>query len=170
VRNALLFVTLSVIVSCSPARKDAPPDWRRVPVSIELRLAHSDPGPQLVPARVYGRPDTVYLDPRSGLSPTDVARVEATKTMTGSGLVLDVWLTQSGAKRMADLTAHHIGDKLAVLVNSVVVSVPPIQDTLNLGTKSPSIIGVPLGPEESRQLALAISKTWPRNTGTAGRR
>jgi preprotein translocase subunit SecD len=81
--------------------------------------------------------------------------------MTGTGLVLDVWFTKSGARRLAELTAHHIGDSLAVLVDSVVLSVPPIQDTIDIGTNLPSSIGVPLGHEEARQLAAAVAKTWP---------
>ena len=62
---------------------------------------------------------------------------------------------------MADFTARHIGDSLAVLVNSSVVSVPIIQQALDPGTKLPSDIGVPLGPEEAGRLARAVSKTWP---------
>jgi hypothetical protein len=48
-----------------------------------------------------------------------------------------------------------------VLIDSVVVSVPTIQDTLDLGTGMPFDVGVPLGPEETKQLARAVSQTWP---------
>jgi hypothetical protein len=148
--------------ACSAGnRKSAAPDWQRVPVSIELRLAERAPGPQLVAAPMYGQPDTVYLHSKPQLSNGDIARVEAAKTMAGTGLVLSVWLTKAGSDRMADVTSHNMGKKLAVLVNSVVVSVPTIQDTIRLGTKLPSQIGVPLGREESRQLARAVSQTWP---------
>jgi hypothetical protein len=59
------------------------------------------------------------------------------------------------------MTGKHIGDTLAVLINSVVVSTPTIQETMGGDTKLPSHIGVPLGPADARQLALAVSKTWP---------
>jgi preprotein translocase subunit SecD len=148
--------------ACSPSsEKVKAADWQRVPVSIELRLAKGAPAPKLVPAAVYGQGDTVYLHSAPELSNAHIARVEAAKTMSGRGLVLEVWLTKAGARRMADVTAHHIGDSLAVLINSTLVSVPIIQETLNPGTTLPSHIGVPLGPEESRQLARAVSKTWP---------
>jgi preprotein translocase subunit SecD len=104
----------------------------------------------------------VYLDPEAALSNTHIARVEAVKTRIGTGLILQVWLTKAGAERIADVTAQHIGDSLAVLVNSVVVSVPTIQEPINPGTKRPSDIGVPLGPEEAEHLARAVSTTWPR--------
>ncbi|MFL5403470.1 MAG: SecDF P1 head subdomain-containing protein [Gemmatimonadales bacterium] len=162
--HVFLALYLWVIASwaCSPSsEKVKAADWQRVPVAIELRLAKGAPGPGLIPAAVYGQAATVYLQSKPQLSHSDIARVEAVKTRIGNGLDLEVWLTKTGAARMADLTAHHIGDSLAVLVNSVVVSVPIIRDTLDLGTKLPTSIGVPMGPKEAGQLAQAVSKTWP---------
>ncbi len=158
----LTFLTfLSFLSACSPAEKPKVVDWRRVPVSIELRLAERSPAAGLVPAVVHGQSDTVYLHRDPQLSNTHITRVEATKARIGQGLILDVWLTRDGARRMADLSRRHMGNKLAVLIDSVVVSVPTIQDTLNSGTGVPFEIGVPLGPEETEQLARAVSQTWP---------
>jgi hypothetical protein len=159
-----LAMSLCVIaaLACSPsADKDSAPDWRRVPVSLELRLAESAPAPGLLPGMLYGQTDTLYLHPEPRLSSSHIARVEAAKTMSGTGLVLAVWFTKAGARQLADMTGHHIGDTLAVLINSVVVSAPIIQETMGGDTKLPSHIGVPLDPGAARQLALAISKTWP---------
>jgi preprotein translocase subunit SecD len=148
--------------ACSTSKRIEPAaDWRRVPVSIELRLAEASPAPGLVPAVVHGEGGTVYLHPEIQLSNADIARVEAVKTRIGQGLILQVWLTRAGAERMAELTRRHIGDSLAVRINSVVVSVPMIQQALNSGTHMPNDIGVPLRPEEASQLAQAVAKTWP---------
>ncbi len=149
--------------ACSPSgdKVDAAPDWRRVPVSLELSLAESAPTPGLQPAMVYGQPDTLYLHPQPRLSGDHIARVEAAKTMGEKGLVLAVWFTKAGARQLAEMTSNHIGDTLAVLINSVVVSAPVIQETMGGDTKLPSHIGVPLDPTAARQLALAVSKTWP---------
>jgi preprotein translocase subunit SecD len=130
-------------------------------VSLELRLAQSAPAPGLVRSVVYSQPDTLYLHPEPRLSNSHIARVEAAKTMAGKGLVLSVWFTKEGARQLADVTGQHIGDTLAVLINSVVVSAPVIQETMGGDTKLPSHIGVPLDPAAARQLASAISKTWP---------
>jgi preprotein translocase subunit SecD len=89
--------------------------------------------------------------------------------MGEKGLVLAVWVTKTGARQLADMTSNHIGDTLAVLINSVVVSAPVIQETMGGDTKLPSHIGVPLDPAAARQLALAVSKTWPP-TPTASER
>jgi preprotein translocase subunit SecD len=138
-------------------------------VSLELRLAKSAPEPDLVPAVVYGQPDTLYLHPEAQLSNSHIARVEAAKTMGEKGLVLAVWLTKAGARQLADVTGQHIGDTLAVLINSVVVSAPVIQETMGGDTKLPNHIGVPLGPAEAGQLAVAVSKTWPPAAPAPGR-
>jgi len=157
------WLVLLSLAACSSGtgKAAAPPDWQRVPVAIELRLAKGAPGPGLVSAAVYGQGKTVYLQPKAQLSNSDIARVEAVQTRIGKGLILHVWHTKAGAQRIADLTAHHIGDSLAILINAVVVAVPMIQETLNPGTKAPSDIGVPLEPKEAMQLESAVSKTWP---------
>ena len=168
--TVLTLLTSLTFLACSPTREKAqPPDWGRVPVAIEMRLAKGGPAPGLVPASVNGQPGTVYLEPEAALSSTHIARVEAVKARIGTGLILQVWLTKAGAERIADVTARHLGDSLAVLVNSVVVSVPIIQEKINPGTSRPSDIGVPLGPEETTQLARAVSQTWPAKAPPAGK-
>jgi preprotein translocase subunit SecD len=149
--------------ACSPKKTETVADWRRVPVSIELRMAERSSGAGLVPAVVHGQGKTVYLHPEKGLSNTHIAKVEAIKSRIGQGLILEVWLTSAGARRIADLTGRHIGDGLAILINSVVVAVPTIQDTLSPGTRMPFKVGVPLGPKETGQLAQAVSRTWGKD-------
>jgi preprotein translocase subunit SecD len=83
------------------------------------------------------------------------------KTRIGKGLILQVWLTKFGAGRIKRSTGRHIGDSLAVLIDSVVVSVPAIQEAIGGNPDLPNDIGVPLEPEEAQQLAAAVSKTWP---------
>jgi preprotein translocase subunit SecD len=146
--------------ACAPSEKVKPADWGQVPVAIELRLAKGAPAPGFVRTTVNNQSDAVYLDPKAALSNSHISRVEAVKTRIGKGLILQVWLTKAGAERIADVTAHHMGDSLAVLVNSVVVAVPTIRDTINPGTKRSFDIGVPLEPEQTGRLARAVAKTW----------
>jgi preprotein translocase subunit SecD len=95
------------------------------------------------------------------VSNKDIARVEAVKTRIGTGLILQVWLTRSGAARIKEATGRHVGDSLAVLIDSAVVSVPLIQQAIGGDPNQPTDIGVPLQPEEAQQLAASVSKTWP---------
>ena len=156
-------ICLSVIAAgaCSPGVKARAPDWKRVPVSLELRLAEGSPGPGLVPAAVYGQGKTVYLHPEAQLSNSDISRVEAVKTRIGKGLILQVWLTRAGAARIKEATGRHIGDSLAVLIDTVVMAVPLIQQAIGSNPRLPIDIGLPLEPKEAQQLAASVSKTWP---------
>jgi preprotein translocase subunit SecD len=165
-------MTLTVATSwaCSPSGKARAPDWKRVPVSLELRLAEGSPAPGLVPAMVYGQGKTVYLPPEAQLSKSDIARVEAVKTRIGKGLILQVWLTRAGATRIKETTGRHIGDSLAVLIDSVVVAVPIIQQAIGSDPKLPIDIGVPLEPKEAQQLAAAVAETWPPAPPPSGRK
>lgn len=162
-----LAISLSVIASwgCSPDGKARAPDWKRVPVSLELRLAQGSPAPGLVRAAVYGQGKTVYLHPEAELSNRDIAKVEAVKTRIGQGLILQVWLTRPGASRLKEATRRHIGDSLAVLIDSVVMAVPLIQQALGSDPRLPIDIGVPLDPKEAQQLAASVSQTWPPAKG-----
>jgi preprotein translocase subunit SecD len=156
-------VCLSAAASwaCSPGEKARTPDWTRVPVSLELRLAEGSPAPGLVPAAVYGQGKTVYLRPEAQLSNSDIVRVEAVQTRIGKGLILQIWLTRGGAARLKEATGRHIGDSLAVLIDSVVMAVPVIQQAIGSNPKLPIDIGVPLEAKEAQQLAASVSRTWP---------
>jgi preprotein translocase subunit SecD len=162
IRGLALTLWAAASWSCSTSPKARTPDWKKVPVSLELRLAEDSAAPGLVSAAVYGQGKTVYLHPEAVISKRDIARVEATQTRIGKGLVLDVWFTRAGAARVKQVTGSHVGDRLAVLIDSVVLSVPRIQQAIGGDPRRPSGIGVPLEPKEAQQLAAAIAKTWPR--------
>ena len=110
---------------------------------------------------MYGQGKTVYLHPESQLSNSDIVRVEAVKTRIGQGLILQIWLTRSGAARLKEATGRHIGDSLAVLIDSVVLAVPVIQQAIGGDPKLPIDMGVPLEAKEAQQLAASVARTWP---------
>jgi preprotein translocase subunit SecD len=160
IRRLAIALSLAASWACSQGPKARTPDWKRVPVALELRLAQGEPGPGLVPAAVYGQGKTVYLHPDAQLSRRDIARVEAVQTRIGRGLILQVWFTKAGSTRFRQATGRHIGKPLAVVIDSVVVSVPVIQQAIGGDPRLPIDVGVPLEPKEAQQLAAAISKTW----------
>ncbi|MEP7227204.1 MAG: hypothetical protein ABI785_07570 [Gemmatimonadales bacterium] len=160
-RLCAMILAVAASWACSPIEKARAPNWNRVPVSLELRLAESSPGPGLVSTPVYGQGKTVYVHPEAQLSNKDIARAEAVKTRIGQGVILQVWLTRAGAARIKEATGRHIGDSLAVLIDSVVVAVPVIQEAMGGDPKQPMDIGIPLEAKEVQQLAAAVSRTWP---------
>jgi preprotein translocase subunit SecD len=87
--------------------------------------------------------------------------VEAVQTRIGKGLILQIWLTRAGASRLKAATGRHIGDSFAVLIDTVVMAVPVVQEAIGSDPKLPIDLGVPLEPKEAQQLAAAVAKTWP---------
>lgn len=158
---AALLVAAALACSASDEKFNARPDWKRVPVLLELRLAEGRAGEGLIQAPVYGQGKKVYLHPDPVISNPDIARVEAIKTRIGQGLILQVWLNRAGAARLKEVTGNHIGDSLAVVIDSAVVSLPVIRQAIGGNSRLPNDIGVPLQPKEAQQLAAAIAKTWP---------
>lgn len=156
-----LFLSVIASSACSPGAKARAPDWQRVPVALEVRLAEGSPAPGLVAAEVYGQGKTVYLHPEAQISDSDIVRVEAVKTRIGQGLILQIWLTRAGASRLKEATRRHIGDSLAVSIDNVVMAVPVIQEAIGGDPKQPIDMGVPLEPKAAQQLAASVSKTWP---------
>jgi hypothetical protein len=166
----LILVSVAVALSaCAGATsgRDVHADWGRVPVTIELRLAVPAPGPGLVPAVVYGRGDTTYLDPRALLANPHITRAEA--LVIPEGLAVNAWLTPEGKRRERELMTRHIGEHVAVLINSTVVAEPavvvgdpprvtvPARPDMDV----PVTITVPVARKQADQLARAISETWP---------
>ncbi|MBA2458346.1 MAG: hypothetical protein H0V43_05230 [Gemmatimonadales bacterium] len=92
------------------------------------------------------------------------------------GLAVNFWLTGDGKDRLERLKARHIGEHVAVLINSVVVASPAlivgqpesIGDTLPLTSESPLTVLIPLPPDEAEQLAEAVSQTWPAPADAVG--
>jgi hypothetical protein len=165
-----ILVSVAVALSaCAGATsgRDVHADWGRVPVTIDLRLAVPAPGPGLVLAVVYGRGDTTYLDPRALLANPHITRAEA--LVIPEGLAVNVWLTPEGKSRWRELMTQHVGEHLAVLINSILVTEPslvqgdppgvtvPAQPNMDV----PVTITVPVARKQADQLARAISETWP---------
>lgn len=155
----LLFLGLSSLAYSACSHPNARPNWQQVPVSLDLRLAEGAPAPGLTPAPVYGEGDTVYLHSEEQLSNADIAHVRALNQP--EQLVLRLWFTEEGAKRMANVTAGHVQDSLAVLINSVVVAVSIIQEPIHPLPDEPHYLGLHLPSKEASQLAKAVLETWP---------
>ena len=167
-RASLFFVLSSTSWACgAPGPDPIPsPDWRQVPVSIELRLAQSSPAPGLIAAVVYGGGDTVYLNSKVELPSIQISRAEAQDQP--NGLAINLWHTEEGRDQWKRLQAEHVGEHLAVLVNSVVVAPPAIiagvpKDMVDAeyAPDTPLTVMVPLPREQAKDLAQAVSQTWP---------
>jgi preprotein translocase subunit SecD len=97
-------------------------------------------------------------DTTTRLSNAQLARVEP--VVGKEGVVLNLWFTEEGSKRLAGLTDASVGRLLTVLVNSKVVSAAAIAEPIHPGTKQPVAVAVQLPRQAAESLAQAVTRTW----------
>lgn len=168
IRLFLLAFTFPSWACTSPEPQAAStPNWQRTPVSIELRLAKLTPAAGFTSEAVHGEDDTVYVSASAVLSNPHIARVEPGEQP--DALYLSVWLTEQGMDRFDQLMTKHVGEHLAVLINSVVIGPPPtiapppegMVESLRPDPQIPLTVSLHLPPEQWQQLAKAVRQTWP---------
>jgi preprotein translocase subunit SecD len=132
----LLILTSATAAPSSGAAQTSSPSHE--PVAIEFRLDE---------------------DTTARLSTAELARVESVPA--AEGVVLNLWFTEEGSKRLARLTEANVGHLLTVLVNSRVVQAAKVAEPMHPGTKQPVNLAVQLPPQEAESLAQAVARTWP---------
>jgi SecD-like export protein len=99
-------------------------------VRFEVRLAETQPVPGLIVARVADSRRVIYLHPEMIVTNDDIAQAAVVQ----DGLDrfgVSVELLQSGAQRMQQATANHIGRPVAVLIDSEVVTAPVVRSAIS---------------------------------------
>jgi len=97
-----------------------------------------------------------YLADRPVVSDDDIAEA-STDTSAANGLVLRMRLTPGAASRLNTFTQHHVGERLAVLLNGELSgALPVIRDPVS----SPLEMDLRLSPVVAHQLAAAVSARW----------
>ncbi len=98
---------------------------------FEVRLAEDGPGDGLVEARIDGSDRVVYLHPETVVANGDIAR---SSVVPGDGPA-EFWIglefTASGARKMRQATAAHVGRPIAMLVDGEVVAVPRLRSAIS---------------------------------------
>ena len=97
-----------------------------------------------------------YLSDRPVVSDDDIAEA-STDTSAANGLVLRMRLKPSAASRLNKFTQHHIGERLAVLLNGELSgALPVIRDPVS----SPLEMDLRLSPAVAHRIAAAVSARW----------
>jgi preprotein translocase subunit SecD len=166
-RSVVTMGLLSGALACGTSTPPASPapDLTQVPVSIEFRLARSAPTDAFVKTTVHSTGDTVYLRPETEIDNQHIAKAEALEYP--SGLHVNLWLTEAGRRRFAEVKAKHVGEHMAVLINKQVldpppvIAAPPVEVVDTLITPMPLTVSFQLAPDRAKQLAAAVAQTWP---------
>jgi preprotein translocase subunit SecD len=158
---------LAGILACSTSSPPATPvtEFSQVPVSIEFRLARSTPADAFEKAAVHATGDTVYLSPEAEIDNEHIAKADAIEQPPG--LYVNLWLTEAGRRRFAEMKAKHVGEQMAVLINKQVlgppsvIAPPPGEGMEEATAPMPLTVSLPLASDRAKQLVAAVARTWP---------
>lgn len=95
-------------------------------VRFEMRLAEDEPAPGLIVARTIGASKMIYLHPEVVVTNDDLANswvVEDPPNHFG----ISIELLPSGAGRLRQATAEHVGHPVAILIDGKVVMAPIVR-------------------------------------------
>jgi len=95
-------------------------------VRFEVRLAEDQPIPGLVVARRGDSGGVIYLHPEIVVSNDDIAQSWVSEDGP-SQFRIAVQLLPSGAERMRQATANHVGRPVAILIDGSVVMAPVVR-------------------------------------------
>ena len=97
-----------------------------------------------------------YLADRALVSDDDMAEA-STDTSAANGLVLRIRLKPGAASRLNEFTQHHIGERLAVLLNGELSgALPVIRDPVSSALE----MDLRLHPAVRHRFAAAVSARW----------
>ena len=100
-------------------------------VTIEFRLAQTEPGAGLVEFVLPGSGETYYLHGDAAIGNADVAT--ASVIQHGDRPAVDLLLTQEGAVRFAEFTKANLKRRVGILVDGELVSAPIINAPITGG-------------------------------------
>jgi preprotein translocase subunit SecD len=156
----LATVVAAVVVASACGRTSSATLAPAVPSPFfALRIAFTDPATGREAAQ-YGD-TTVYLSPDVLMSDDDVLGMRPYAGPDGE-LVLRVLYHPAARQRLATTTSAHIGDRLAVLLDSRVRSLARIQSQIGRGGDSLAIATNATGADAERLTAQIRSKWRPR--------
>jgi preprotein translocase subunit SecD len=126
---------------------------------IELRVARTSPAPGYTQRRSVG--DTsFFLSDAVLVSDSDIedARAEPTEDAAKQTLlIIKLRLTAEAARRVAESTRAHVGDRVGVFLNQQLVAAPPIVGEVGSGAHLEIYVGPPAPLD---QIAAAVAARW----------
>jgi hypothetical protein len=100
-------------------------------VRFEVRLAEDAPAAGLREARVTGSDRLIYLHQEVVVTISDIAQSRVVSGDSASRFGVAVEFNASGARRMRQATASHIGKPVAVLIDGEVVTAPVLRGPIS---------------------------------------
>jgi preprotein translocase subunit SecD len=99
-------------------------------VRFEVRLAETQPAPDLQPARIAGSNRTIYLYRDVVVTNDDISDSRVVPGDTPSQFSVAVTFNAAGTEKMRKATAGHIGGPVAILIDGDVVMAPTLRSPI----------------------------------------
>lgn len=119
---------------------------------IRIRLAQEAEAPGSRRMEQVGSGQAYFIAAEDVITDEHIQTARAIETATG--LNVNIRLTDEGTARLRETTARHMGERLALLVGSRLMSAPVIRAELGSPTAT---MGLTLPPDEARSVAAAIA-------------
>jgi SecD/SecF fusion protein len=121
------------------------------PVTVEFRLAETEPGEGLAEVTIDQTGEKFYLHDEVLISNADIA--SASVTMWNQRPAVDVILTEAGREKFARLTRENLKRRVGMLVDGKLASAPIINAPILEGR---AIINGDFSEKEARRIAEGI--------------
>ena len=119
---------------------------------FEVRLAEDRPGDGLVETRLESSDQIVYLHPEVVVTNGDIAESSVAPGDAPAEFWISVEFTPSGARRMREATAEHVGRLVAILLEGAVVAAPRLRSPIS----DSAVISGDFGRAEAETIADGI--------------
>ena len=151
--RSLLMLGELVVLTCSQALAQTPAHTNKL---IELRAVHATPAPGFHAVKSVSD-TTFYVADSALVSDDDIdAATTDTSALNPGLLILNVRFKPSAGARLREFTRHHVGERLAVLLNGELDGTPPrIMDPIS----GPNVM-ITLPLNKSAALAAAVTARW----------
>jgi hypothetical protein len=96
------------------------------PVRFEMRLAETQPAPDLEAVRVLSPAETIYIHQEAIVSNADISAAAAVP-VAGLGFGVQITFNAAGAEKIERATMSHVGKPIAFLIDGNVVAAPTLR-------------------------------------------
>ena len=149
-RHNHLLIGLACIVTAAGSLAHSPGEPSP---SISFRLAFQEQAPDTTKMQFQSPNEAVYVSKSSILEGSDLLKARVKRGPAGPLLIITV--TPDGAKRVKQTTSSHLGDRLALIVDGVLISAPTIRQPIE-GNEL-SVTSARLSEREMEDLAKTIN-------------
>jgi preprotein translocase subunit SecD len=148
-KRAVLWMICTLLLSCGRTPQQS------ASVSVVFRLAESERAEGLEAAVFKPTGETFYLHEEVLLSEEDIA--SATPSGEGEIFMVSLILTEDGREKLARFTEAYVGQRVGILVDEQLVSVPRINEPIREGR---AIIDGLFTQREAERIAKGIERKW----------